>query len=69
MRRGRRGRRRVRGCTIRGGGDGSTLGSASSDRFRSSHFVRSPVAPRDYNRFVIIPLWRQVSLSYFCVVF
>jgi hypothetical protein len=53
--RGRRGTRRVRGCTTRGWGDGSTSGSASSHRFRSSKLVRPPIAPHDDNRVVIIP--------------
>jgi hypothetical protein len=38
-----------------GGGDGSTLGFASSHQFSSSHLVRPPVVPRDGNRVVIIP--------------
>jgi hypothetical protein len=54
-RRGRRGMKRVRGCTTRGGGDGPASGSASSHRLRSSHLVHPPVAPRDDNRVVIVP--------------
>jgi hypothetical protein len=45
----------VRGLRQEGGGDGSALGSASSHRFRSSHLIHPPVAPRDDNRVVIIP--------------
>jgi anti-sigma factor RsiW len=55
MRWGRRGMRTVRGCMMRGwGGDGSTSGSASSRRVRTSHLVRPPVAPREENMVVII---------------
>jgi hypothetical protein len=55
MRRGRRGTRMVRGCTTRGGSDGSTSGPASSCHVRTSHLVRPLVAPREENRVVIIP--------------
>jgi hypothetical protein len=60
MRRWRRGTRgtsrgrRVQGCTMRGWGDGSALGSTSSHQLRSSHLVRPPVAPRDDDRVVIV---------------
>jgi hypothetical protein len=40
---------------MRGGGDGSALGSASSHQLMSSHLVRPPVVPRDDNRVVIVP--------------
>jgi hypothetical protein len=36
-------------------GDISTLGSASSRRYRTSHLIRPPVAPHDDNRVVIVP--------------
>jgi hypothetical protein len=40
----------------RGGeGDGSTSGSASSHRYRTSHLVRPPVASHKDNRVVIAP--------------
>jgi hypothetical protein len=56
----RRGRRRMRrrrvwGKTMRGWGDKSTSGSASTRRFRSSHLVHPPIMPHDDNRVVIIP--------------
>jgi hypothetical protein len=38
-----------------GAGDGSTSGSASSRRYRTSHLVRPPVAPHEDNRVVIVP--------------
>jgi hypothetical protein len=37
------------------GGDGLAAGSASTHRFRRSHLVRPPIAPRDDNKVVIVP--------------
>jgi hypothetical protein len=51
----RRGTRRVRGWTTRGGGDGSALGSTSTHLFRRIHLIRHPIAPCDDNKVVIIP--------------
>jgi hypothetical protein len=36
-------------------GDGSTLGSASSRRYGTSHLIRPLVAPHEDNMVVIIP--------------
>jgi hypothetical protein len=54
-RRGRSGMRTVWGCMMRGWGDGSTSGPASSRRVRTSHLVRPPVAPHEENMVVIVP--------------
>jgi hypothetical protein len=48
-------RRRVRGMTMKGWGDGSASGSASTRQFRSSHLIHPPIVPHGDNSVVIIP--------------
>jgi hypothetical protein len=58
----------VRGYMTRGGGDKLSLGSSSSRRFRSSHLVHPPIAPRDDAGLSSSLLAMSESLALLCCV-